>query len=161
MGLTYSLLLRLLDRNVDLVLVGGMAAIVHGAVTVTEDLDACVRFDEPTLERILAALAPLHARHRFHPDHPPLQADVAYLSTFKNLYLTTDEGPLDLLGSITGLGDFEAVLARSVEVEVDGRPLRVLGLDALIDAKRALGREKDRTRLAELEALQRRLHEKD
>ena len=85
--------------------------------------------------------------------------DAAVLAGYRNLCLECGLGDLDVLGEIAGVGGFEAVRARSVELELPGRRIRVLGLDALIDAKRALGREKDREALRELELIRARLRE--
>lgn len=54
---------------------------------------------------------------------------------------------------VLGVGQYEAVLARSIEVAYRDVRLRVLDLPALIAAKRATGRPKDRDQLPELEAL--------
>jgi hypothetical protein len=71
----------------------------------------------------------------------------------RNLYLRTDLGPLDLLSSILGVGDFARVHARSAEIELFGRECRVISLDDLILAKEALGREKDILAVKELRAI--------
>ena len=70
-----------------------------------------------------------------------------------NFTLTTRLGALDLLGVMTGGGDHEALLPRSVEIEVFGVKCRCLDLPTLIAAKRAVGRPKDLESLAELEAI--------
>lgn len=54
---------------------------------------------------------------------------------------------------MTGLGPFEEVNAKAVTVEAFGRRIRTLDLKSLIQSKRAAGREKDRSALAELESL--------
>lgn len=66
----------------------------------------------------------------------------------------TDIGDLDLLGEIRGVGDYEAVVAGSVTVELFGYPFAVMGIGKLILAKRAAGRPKDLLALPELEAIQ-------
>lgn len=70
-----------------------------------------------------------------------------------NFTLDTDLGPIDLLGEVTGIGQYEAALAASEEISLFDRPCRVLTLDALIRAKRAAGRPRDVEHLVELEAL--------
>ncbi len=50
---------------------------------------------------------------------------------------------VDFLGSILGIGDFERVRAASIEIELFGRRCRVISLQDLIQAKEALGRDKD------------------
>jgi predicted nucleotidyltransferase len=71
----------------------------------------------------------------------------------KNLYLETELGPIDFLGSILGLGDFERVRAASIEVELFGRHCRVISIEDLIQAKEALGRDKDLIAAKELRAI--------
>ena len=71
----------------------------------------------------------------------------------KNLYLETELGPIDFLGSILGIGDFERVRAASIEIDLFGRRCRVISLQDLIQAKEALGRDKDLLAAKELRAI--------
>lgn len=71
----------------------------------------------------------------------------------RNLYLQTELGPVDVLISITCVGGFERVNSAAVEVELFGRRVRVIGLDDLIAAKEALGRDKDLLAAKELRAI--------
>jgi hypothetical protein len=153
MASTLGLLQRLAEANVDFVLVGGLAAVVHGSSVVTEDADVCIRFDEPTLSRVLSALAPVHPRERMNASRPPLGADARRFVGYRNLYLSTDEGVLDLLGEIIAVGPFEAVRAASMEIDLGAFRCRVLSLEALIACKRALGRPKDLRVVVELESV--------
>ena len=70
-----------------------------------------------------------------------------------NFTLTTTIGDIDLLGEISGGGDYEALLPHSEGVDMFGCQCRCLDLPGLIRAKRAAGRPKDLDALAELEAL--------
>jgi hypothetical protein len=63
-------------------------------------------------------------------------------------------GVVDLMTSITGIGDFARVVEGAETVEIRGRSIRVIGLPDLITAKEALGREKDRLAVKELRAIQ-------
>lgn len=65
----------------------------------------------------------------------------------------TELGPVDLLGSIKGVGDFARVQASSIEIELFGRRCRVLSIAALIEAKQAMGRDKDMIAVKELRAI--------
>ena len=67
-----DLLKSLTDHHVDFVLIGGMAATVHGGSIVTEDVDVCTHFAKENVGRILAALAQLNPRQRMTPDPPAL-----------------------------------------------------------------------------------------
>ena len=70
-----------------------------------------------------------------------------------NFTLTTDLGPLDLLGEIPGGGTFEELRPEAVTLRVFGVDCLCLSLLQLIRAKRAAGRPKDLEAIAELEAL--------
>ncbi|MBL9038395.1 MAG: hypothetical protein JNG84_07775 [Archangium sp.] len=157
MASTLELLRRLAAEQVDFVLVGGMAAVAHGSTTVTEDADVCIRFDLATLERVLRAVGPLSPRERMNPNRPALGSDAGRFVGYRNLDLTTDEGVLDLLGDVIGVGDFSSVSAASIDMNLGDFTCRVLGLDALIRCKTALGRPKDRQVVSELELVQRHL----
>ena len=157
MASTLELLRRLSAENVDYVLVGGMAAIAHGSSTVTEDVDVCIRFDLPTLSGLFRALDGTHPRERMNPARPPLGTPEQFVG-YRNLYLVTDEGVLDLLGEILTSGDFEAVANHAIEMDLGGFRCRVLGLDDLIRCKRALGRPKDLNAADELERVRQKLN---
>lgn len=75
------------------------------------------------------------------------------LRTIPMLTLRTDEGDLDLMHDVQGIGDYQACRARSEWVRFQNGSFAVLGLPALIEAKRATGRRKDQEHLPELEAL--------
>jgi hypothetical protein len=67
--------------------------------------------------------------------------------------LTTSTGDLDVMDRVAGVGEFDAVAARSVETRVGDVTFRILDLPALVAAKRASARRKDLDQLPELEAL--------
>jgi hypothetical protein len=138
-----ELLRRLIAAQVDFVLVGGFAAVAHGVTLVTRDVDVCCRFDEPNLMRIQTALADLHPVHRSRPDLP-LALTPEQCATLKNLYVKTDLGVLDCLADVLGVGGYAEVVACSVEVELPVGKCRVIDLDALIQAKEAMGRDHDK-----------------
>jgi predicted nucleotidyltransferase len=67
--------------------------------------------------------------------------------------LVTRQGNIDVMDRVAGIGEYAQVVAESEEVQGSGMRFRVLTLPALIRAKRAAGRVKDRDQLPELEAL--------
>jgi len=148
-----QLLQALHAAKVKFVLVGGLAAVAHGAATLTGDVDVCYARDQENLERLAQALAPFHPRLRGAPPDLPFRLDPPTLRAGLNFTLTTDLADLDLLGEILGLGTYDAVRAVAEEIEVYGLPCFVLTLEGLIRAKRAAGRPKDLRALHELEAL--------
>lgn len=87
------------------------------------------------------------------PPGLPFEWSAATVERGLDFPLTTAVGDVDLLGEITGGGDYRALLPHSVHVELFGCPCRCLDLPGLIRVKRAAGRPKDLEALAELEAL--------
>jgi hypothetical protein len=147
-------LINLLQEcHAKFVIVGGFAALAHGGSMVTEDMDVCCEFSPENLFRIQEAFVSIHAVHRMTPQRLPLQLDERNVAGLKNLYLATDLGQIDLLGRISGVGDFSDVWKDSVQVELNGKPCRVLSLDALIRAKEALGRPRDLQAVLQLKAI--------
>src|SRR5215470_5512200 len=94
-----ELVRRLIKGRVEFVLVGGFAAVAHGATLVTRDVDICCRFSEANLMRIQTALHDLHPVHRSRPDLP-LALTSDQCRDLKNLYLKTDLGVLDCLSQV-------------------------------------------------------------
>lgn len=157
MASTLELLRRLSAEGAQFVLVGGMAAVAHGSPTVTEDADVCVRFDLDTLQRLARALAGLNPKERMSPQKTPFAGLLERYVGYKNLYLTTDAGVLDLLGEVLAVGDYEACATRAVTMDLGDFTCRVLALDDLIACKRALARPKDLRVVQELQLVKQRL----
>jgi hypothetical protein len=136
--------------------VGGYAAVAHGGTLVTQDLDVCCDLSADNLLRIQEALKDVHSVHRMTPKRLPLRLTKDNCRGLKNIYLDTDIGQLDCLGEILGIGDFQAVQKRSMVVDTDGCQLRLLELDALIQAKKALNRPRDQEAVLQLQAIRER-----
>ena len=157
MASTLDLLKILAGHEVEFVIVGGVAGVLHGSRLVTVDVDICAPLTLENLARILASLAGLNPRFRAIPGNRPLPVDPAPLLGYKNLYLVTDLGQLDILSEITGVGSYEEVVSHTITVNLAGTDCRVLDLDTLIRAKRALNLPKDRHAIVELEAIRERI----
>ena len=147
---------RLVEAQVEFVLIGGFAAVAHGATLVTRDVDICCRFNHTNLCRIQAAVHDLHPVHRSRPD---LELDLSseQATRLRNLYLKTDLGVLDCLGEVLGIGDFDAVLNQSVAVELPFGHCRILNLDGLIHAKEVMDRDHDRITVRQLREIKKRI----
>lgn len=145
-----ALITALNTHGVKYVIVGGLAAILHGARYITQDVDFCYARAKDNLTRLLQALEPFHPIIRPNPDIP---FDLATLRANPNFTLDTDVGELDLLASIDGLGDYAEVARKAQVFHVRGQPCLVLSLEALIVAKSVLRRRKDIQLLEELRAM--------
>jgi hypothetical protein len=152
-----EILKRLIAARVEFSLIGGQASRHYGVTLVTEDLDICARFTPANLRRIEGALNDLHPRHRLTPQKLPLELTDELCGRLKNLYLITDLGVLDCLGSVTGVGDFDAVVEQSEFKEFPFGGCHVLKIEALIRAKATLGRPHDLIAVTQLRAIQERL----
>jgi predicted nucleotidyltransferase len=148
-----ALLRALSEAGVDFILVGGVAATVHGSTRLTVDVDAVYRRDARNIDRLVLALVPYHPYLRGAPAGLPFRWDAATIRRGLNFTLTTDIGDLDLLGEITGGGDYESLLRDTISIRVFGIECRCLTLERLIDVKRAAGRPRDLEAIAELEAI--------
>jgi hypothetical protein len=160
MASTLEILKRLHDHQVKFVIVGGLAGVAHGSSLVTEDVDVCAPLDRTNLAKILAALDGINPRLRMSPNRPRLRNDPERFAGYRNLYLVTDLGQVNILSEITGIGDYRVVTQHTVKLELAGRAYHVLDLDALIQSRRALGRPKDIQSAMELEAIRRRLRDR-
>jgi hypothetical protein len=156
-----DLLERLADAGVGFVIVGGYAGIVHGCTYTTQDVDICCDFSPANLLILQEALADLHPIHRMTPRRVSLELTAENAGQFKNLYLDTDLGHLDCLSEIQGLGGYEQVKQASVPIEVEGRRFQVLSVEALITAKEAMNRPRDREAVRQLKAVRQLRRERD
>jgi hypothetical protein len=148
-----ALLIRLNEHRVEFVIIGGVCAVLHGTPYVTFDLDVCCPFSLENLRRIEAAVRDLHPHHRLAADKLPLVLTDELASRLKNLYLQTDLGKLDCLSEVSGVGDFQQVLRSSIAHATSYGEFRMLNIDALMAAKEAVGRERDRIALRLLRAI--------
>lgn len=148
-----TLLTSLTTHDVGFVIIGGLAATLHGSARVTYDLDVVYDRSPSNLGRIVAALAPFQPYLRGAPPGLPFRFDVETLRRGLNFTLTTTEGPIDLLGELAGVGTWEAVRSRAIDAVLFDATYLFIDLDTLILSKKAAGRPKDLETIAELEAI--------
>jgi hypothetical protein len=129
-------------HDVRYLVVGGYALAAHGLPRATGDFDAWIWVDDENAKRVVAALTAFG---------------------FGQLGLTVDDFNrpdsvvqlgyppyrVDILTSIDGV-DFSDAWTRRLTVEVDGRPLQIIGRADLVANKVAAGRPQD---LADVERL--------
>lgn len=147
------ILRALLDGNVEIIVIGGLAGAAHGSARFTNDIDVVYQRTPENLERLSAALAPYSPYLRGAPPGLPFQLDARTLHAGLNFTLDTTLGAVDLLGEVVGGGQYEDLLLQSEEIPFLDTTARYVDLPTLIRLKRAAGRPKDFEALAELEAL--------
>jgi predicted nucleotidyltransferase len=147
-------LFRLLaDHHVEFIIVGGVAATLHGSARVTRDLDVVYSRTPRNLAQLVAALRGHRPYPRGAPPGLPFAWDEPTLRHGLNFTLETDIGNLDVLGEITGGGGYAELRPHAIEVEVFGLRLLCLDLDTLIRVKEAAGRPRDFEATAELRVI--------
>ena len=146
---------RLIQAEVNFVLVGGLAAVTHGSSMTTQDIDICCDFSTSNLLKLQTALEGTNPVHRMTTNRVQLRLTEENCRTLKTLYLDTDIGQLDCLGEILGIGSFPEVKKQSEAIELDEHPCHILRIEALIVAKQAMGRPKDIETIQQLEVIQR------
>lgn len=147
----YRSIFEALDRHdVDFVVIGAVALVLHGSARVTRDLDVCYSRQRHNLERLTHALGPFAPTLRGAPSDLPFTLDVPTLEAGLNFTLQSTAGDLDLIGEVVGIGAYPAVRRLSLLMNVYDLDVRVLSLDGLERAKRAAGRLKDLADLAEI-----------
>lgn len=143
----------LVEAGVDFVLIGGLAAQVHGSPSLTGDVDICHGLDRDNLRRLAIALVDLAAIRRGLPADVAAPIDANALRAGDVLTLATRAGDLDLLAHPDPGLDFVSLRSNAIQTEILGVPVWVAGLDDLMAMKRAAGRPKDRIELEVLGAL--------
>ena len=150
-----ALLKALVQGGVDFIVVGGMAAAIHGSPLATTDVDIVPRRERRNLQRLSEALDGLEARVYVNREESRRFAhDGASLSDAAIWNLATRFGGLDITFEPAGTRGFSDLSARVVEVDLDGVTVRVAALDDVIRSKAAADREKDRATLPLLRRLQ-------
>lgn len=91
------LLQRLCDADIDFVIVGGFAAMLHGSSLLTRDLDVCAVLTAENVERLREVLRELHPVHRMTTQRLSFMDNPDPGTPLKNLYLQTDSaaGPAE------------------------------------------------------------------
>lgn len=152
-----TLLETLLVHDIDFVLIGGFAAVVHGSTLVTQDLDICAAITDGQVAKLRKALKDLHPHHRMNPNAKHSFLDEPKdLRGINNLYLETDLGILDILSKTEPAGDFNEIKTRSMEISLYGHRCRVISIDDLIRVKEAMKRPKDLQAAQELRLIRSR-----
>lgn len=148
-----AMLHALVARGIRFVVVGGVAATIHGSARYTNDLDICYATDPENLQRLVELLTEWQAYLRGVEPGLPFILDARTFAITPLLTLVTTHGDFDLLDRVPGVGGYDEALARSEEAQIGAVRFHTISLDTLIDAKRATRRKKDMEHLIELEAL--------
>jgi hypothetical protein len=140
-----DLLIELFDSGAEFVVLGGHAVAFHGHPRATKDLDVLIRPDTRNAERVYSALAAFGA---------PLGSFAVTAADFVTydgvLQIGLPPRRIDVLNRAAGI-TFDEAVADGETIDIEGRPIPVIGRAALLKNKRAAGRPQD---LADVKALE-------
>jgi hypothetical protein len=148
-----AVLRALVAEGVEFIVIGGVAATIHGLARLTLDIDFVYARNVENLGRLVKALSPFNPYPRGAPPGLPFRWDIETLKRGLNFTLATAIGSLDLLGEAAGDGTYERLLPHVEHRHAYGVECAVVSVRRLIELKRAAGRPKDFEAIAELEAL--------
>jgi hypothetical protein len=150
----------LTDAQVDYVVVGGLAVILHGYLRATADLDLAIGLSPDNASRGMRALASIGLQPRL----PVAMSDFAdperrqdWLRN-RNMLVFPLWDPANPLRSVDVFVDepveFGALLGDSVVKDLDGLSVRIASIPHLIAMKRLAGRPRDLEDIDKLQQIQ-------
>jgi len=138
-----SILLALVEREVEFIVVGGVAIVLVGAAYNTFDLDVVHSTAPENIARLLVVLEEMDAFYRLQPERR-FRPNASHLTSPGHQLLLTKHGPLDLLGRIGSGRSYADLLPHSVLMEFSGGlRVKVLDVETQIAVKEETGRDKD------------------
>jgi predicted aconitase len=153
-------------HEVEFLIVGGVAARLHGAQYPTGDFDSLPRTDEENLTRLAAALNELGAFLRVEgltddeARQLPVVIDASTLASMDLSTWRTDAGDIDILIGLPtrsgGRASYDHLVERADHHIIGTTPVNVAALEDVIDSKEWSNRPKDREALDELRCLRHR-----
>jgi hypothetical protein len=151
-------LLEVLSRHkVNFVLIGALAARLHGFPRLTADADITPAGDKPNLERLAAALKELDAKIYTEsvPEGLTFDCSPGMLARARMWNLITKAGRLDIAFEPAGVEGYDDLKKDAERFEAFGVRFQVASLEDIIRSKEAAGRPKDLDDVAILRAMKR------
>lgn len=146
-----GILRRLATGGVDFVVVGGVAAVLHGSTRSPRSLEICFAHARHSLAALATALSGLRARTvdaRARPDDRALRE-------VERLAVGTTEGELHLIATPPGAPSYPTLRRLADRFDLGDFTVAVAALGDLIAMKRDGDREADRADAEELETIAR------
>lgn len=140
-------ILAVLGRHaVEFVLVGALAARLHGFPRVTADADVTPANTPENLARLAAALRELAARVYTEaiPEGLPFDCSGPTLGRADLWNLVTSAGRIDLILRPSGTTGYEELRLTAIEFDLNGVPLLAASLEDILRSKLASDRPQDR-----------------
>jgi predicted nucleotidyltransferase len=157
-----EILLALADARVDFVVGGGVAAVLHGVERVTLDVDLALNMEPANVEKFLGAMQEL----RLKPRVPVPARDLMSSEAVQRMIAEKGAIVFSFVDFDRPLRHVDIFLRRDLSFEelsgsahmvlVEGRAIKIIGIEKLLQIKRTILplRDKDLIDIKELEKLQ-------
>ena len=136
----------LLKANVDFILVGGYAVILHGYSRTTGDMDVWVDRTQTNYKKLTLAF-----QYFGMPVFDMTEGKFLDVKNFDVFSFGVEPRQIDILTKVKGL-NFKESFGNAKLIDVEGIPLNMLSREDLILAKRAAGRHRDLDDIENLES---------
>jgi hypothetical protein len=157
-----EILFALTDAEVEFVVGGGVAAVLHGVERVTLDIDLALDMDPANVEKFLAVMhelglqprVPVPARDLMSRE--AVQRMIAEKGALVFSFVDFDR-PLRHVDIFLQRDlSFEELSRGARKIAIEGRAIKIIGIGKLLETKRAITplRDKDLIDIKELEKLQ-------
>ena len=149
-----QLLERLVEAEIEFVLVGGLAVNAWGYMRATRDVDLVPDPSSENLEKLEALLTALDGKVDVDGQLLAEGSIRTFLRTGDRTLVLTRLGQVDVLQGLPQVPRFATLSDQAIEVDMDGLVVRVCSLEHLLEMKRASDRPRDQDDLKLLEAAQ-------
>ena len=147
------LLPALVCAKAEFIVIGGVAATIHGSARATYDVGLLYSRNEENIQRLANLLEPYKPYLREALPNLPFSWDAKTIRSGLNFTLTTTLGDIDLLGEVARGETYSDLSPYSFDVEAFGVRFKCIDLPTLIRIKEAADRPIDREAIAELRVL--------
>ena len=159
-----EILLALTDAQVEFVVGGGVAAVLHGVERVTLDIDLALDMDPVNVEKFLQVMRNLGLQARVAVpardlmSREAVQRMVAEKGALVFSFVDFDRPLRHVDIFLQDNLSFEELSRDAQKVVIENRAIKIMGIAKLLETKRAITplRDKDLIDIKELEKLQRR-----
>jgi len=143
-------------HEVRFVLIGALAARLHGFPRLTADADITPSSDPANVERLAKALKELHAKVYTEsvPEGLAFDCSAATLRRAEMWNLVTSAGRIDVAFKPAGTEGFDDLAASAEKFKAYGIVFLAASINDIIRSKEAAGRPRDREDVAILKAMQ-------
>lgn len=153
-------ILTVLDKHeVRFVLIGALAARLHGFPRLTADADITPADDPANLKALAKALRELHAKVYTEsvPEGLAFDCSAVTLGRAAMWNLVTDAGRIDIAFKPAGTTGFSDLISSAEKFKAYGVVFLAASIDDIIRSKEAAGRPKDREDVAILRAMKKQV----